>query len=384
MIILTALSLILLVVSVIILIREYIVLVKRQLAVAGMKAQKLPKKDKKIKITELILICIALLLVIFQIVVCLTYSFNGNGNLRYLKSATAFYDSGAITGADGLMVLWGMISKVLGIHPMLFVFSILPIVMIPFYYLAYYLLLTKLTDGTVQNVITGIIVIEILNIWGYQSDLLIPVTMLMSYATMTSFIVHAFLPLVLFEILNIREKIVIHKFETEEEITEGQESGTVVEDIDDEDYQEEWDMKKHKIINARNLAIALGVLALALVAFVFILNNKINTLHAATANLQRDLSERTRIYEFVSDSGKVEGYLIKGSDGELTMIGGGNVDNAEELNVFLGEYGTNITNWYLYEADEENMGAYAKCTLEKGITVENVYVLNRTQIEGLN
>lgn len=142
-------------------------------------------------------------------------------------------------------------------------------------------------------------------------------------------------------------------------------------------------MKKHKIINARNLAIALGVVVVMLVSMVFVLNNKINSLHDATANLQRDLDNRCSIYEFTAADGVSYGYLIKGKDGKLTMIGGGDAQRADDLYDFLKEYGTEITNWYLYDGNENNVGAYLKCTNEKGITSENVYILNRVEIEGL-
>ena len=65
------------------------------------------------------------------------------------------------------------------------------------------------------------------------------------------------------------------------------------------------------------------------------------------------------------------------------MIGGGDAQRADDLYDFLKEYGTEITNWYLYDGNEDNVGAYLKCTNEKGIASENVYILNRVEIEGL-
>lgn len=330
------------------------------------------------KILDIILPLVAFALLVVQVIAVIMYASPVSGNLRYIKSATLFYESGSLAGNDGLMIIWGIVAKILHVHPMIIVFTCLPVIMIPFYYVIYYLLLSKLTDGRRSSVFIGLIAIELINIWGYQSQMFVPATMLLSYGTQVCFIVHGVLPMLLYVLLS-------HNLCYVKETDEGRDTNNeACDEIDGDDYQEEWDMKKHKIINARNLAIAMGVLTLMLIAFVFILNNKINTLHAATANLQRDLSERTSIYEFVAPSGTVEGYLIKGSDGSLTMIGGGSAENAQALAEFIGSYGNDLTNWYLYETDEDDMGAYASCILEKGVTTQNVYVLNRTQIEGIN
>ncbi|MBQ8970608.1 MAG: hypothetical protein IJ073_04765, partial [Lachnospiraceae bacterium] len=58
---------------------------------------------------------------------------------------------------------------------------------------------------------------------------------------------------------------------------------------------EEWDMK-HKVINTRNLAIAVGVLFIVLVGTVFVLNRKINSLYTATVGLQESLGCGVRFY----------------------------------------------------------------------------------------
>ena len=139
-------------------------------------------------------------------------------------------------------------------------------------------------------------------------------------------------------------------------------------------------MKKHKIINARNLAIALGLLAVAMLALVFVLNNKINTLHDSTVNLQQALNDRCAVYEFSTAPGKAEGYLIQGSDGSLTMIGGGAEENAQALYDFLEEHGTNLTAWYLYGTDLEDAGACAICVNHMGVSVGETFILDRYKI----
>lgn len=334
-----------------------------------------------------IITVIAILLIAVQIITLILFETNSGGNIHGLRGATAVYGRGKGLGLDGLMFFWGSICRLIGIHPLILVNSLLPLLIIPLYYCNYYVLLKRILKNETASVM-GIVVLALLNIWGYQSVVLVPATLLLSYGLLPCFVVHGLLPMTLeliigLEVVAAREEIEVENV-VGNQIKTGQDIGNDdAIDETDELYQEEWDMKKHKIVNARNLAIALGLLAVALVAVVFVLNNKINTLHDATANLQEDLYNRTRIYEYVSGTGQVEGYLIKGIDGKVTMIGGGAEENADSLADFIVQYGGNISEWYLYETDSKEMGAYAKCVLEKGINVDNVYVLNRTEIEGI-
>jgi len=289
---------------------------------------------------------------------------------RKIYIATRVYESGLCQKSLEIMNVWGMISRLLQLHPLVLMYSVMPTVMLLLFYMGYYEVLMSLSDGDSKLSITALVILELVQIWGYQSQLLLPITLLFSWFSTETFLIHSLIPflgIVIFYYRKEHPKVI----NRDEDYDAGDE---------DEEIQEEWDMKKHKIINARNLAIGLGVLTVILFAFVFILNNKINTLHASTVNMQEDLNKRCAVYEFVGKSTSVEGYLIKGSDGSLTMIGGGSAENAEDLYDFIEKHGGKVSDWYLYGMDEENAGAYVYCKVNKGLSVTNAYVLDRAQI----
>lgn len=324
----------------------------------------------------IIFLLVALVIYLIQVIVVIKYQYNNFVILQDVPIATRVYDTCRLAKGSPMMNIWGILAVAMNIHPMKLLFTILPGPLIGIYYIGYYELIkamNRVEENPVYN-IAGLIAIEIIGIWGYQSDVLMSVCITSAWYTGSTFVIHALLPCVLMMILTISPTL--YNVRCDQPVVHINE--------ENEDYQEEWDMKKHKIVNARNLAIALGVVAVLLVACVYILNNKINALHDATANLQQDLSERCRIYEFTNSVGEVEGYLIKGSDDKLTMIGGGNEANAEDLYDFLADYGYEIKNWYLYDKDAENIGAFARCIDEKGIEVDNVYFLNRIDLEDFN
>ena len=316
-------------------------------------------------------------LIILQIVVAITMSYDRFTALRGVSVATRVYDLGICTKGSFIMNLWGVISLLIREHPLTFIYTILPITMISLYYLGYYEVFRITFNGNDKKTSYGLIAVALLNIWGYQSDALLPIDIMVSWFNGWCFAINGLLIAISLFVIYRR----CYMINTNDDISESKmEEVEIYEESDD--YQEEWDMKKHRIINARNLAIGLGILTVMLLAFVFVLNNKINNLHAATANLQVDLDKRSSVYEFVPIDGKTAGYLIKGKDGNLTMIGGGDAENADELCDFISEYGMDIENWYLYSTDEKDIGAYRRCTNEKKIKVNNTYILNRVEIEG--
>lgn len=331
------------------------------------------KKEVSVAVINGLLIC-------FQIFVVIRYAYNQVEAVRLIPVATKVYDAGICVKGSPVMNLWGIFSGLAGIHPLNFIYAVLPASMLILFYSGYYSLLLMLCKENRLSAGLALTFVSMLNIWGYQSERLVPMTLLFSWFTGQCIVVHALLPLSLSLLAGgkLAHKLAFRKNATEVYKTDNKESYDVSED---ELYEEEWDMKKHKIINARNLAIAIGLVAVALVGFVFILNSKINTLHAATANLQRDLDSRCAMYEFTSESGEVKGYLLEGSDGSRTMVGGGNAQDAEALSEFLGKHGTELTNWYLYGVDDDNKGAYDKCVKELGISVKNIYVLYTMQVE---
>jgi hypothetical protein len=179
-----------------------------------------------------------------------------------------------------MMSLWGLIARMCGIHPMKLIFGIAPFIMIPLYYCIYYLAAGKLLNDPADRWFM-MLCICLLNLWGYQSEYMIPCTMLCSWYTGTAFVVHGLLPLAVYL---LADKFRIYYEETpNEEYTEA--------NIDDYYKQEEEDMKNHKIINARNLAVALLIVVIMLIGSVYIMNRKINSLYEVTVNLQQEIEE---------------------------------------------------------------------------------------------
>ena len=299
-----------------------------------------------------------------QVAAVIVYRFDSAEVLRGVDSATAVFDTGRLYSADPMMLLIGTVSSVINVHPLLLVFTVAPVIFIPIYYLCYVAVIDTFVDGTRKR-IAAFLGIVLLNIWGYQSDALIPVTLLLKWYGPGVYIVHGLLGIaavLLSEHCKDRKRSRKEEYDEENEIPE------------------EWDMKKHKIVNARNLAIALGVLAIALIVTVFVLNNKINRLYDATVNLQADMNNRCSIYEFAPQNGDTAGYLIKGSDGALVFVGGGSKDNAEELLSFFEKYGNNISKWYVYGEDEENAGAMRELTENDLVGADKVYIINASEM----
>ncbi|MBR6159596.1 MAG: hypothetical protein IKQ40_04775, partial [Lachnospiraceae bacterium] len=310
----------------------------------GIKAG--PVARLHIRIADIVLIVIAVILFVIQVTVVLNFDFEQTGSLRCIPAATAVYDSGRLFMADPMMLLEGTLSYVTKIHPLIFICNMTAVPLLLLYYMCYLSVAGCLLGG--RSRIFAFIVTELLCIRGYQSEWMIPATLLMSWYGIWVFIVHGLLNIAVIVIIyTAREKEAARyrswDFEEHEETQE--------------DIPEEWDMKKHKIINARNLAIAIALLTVALLALVFVLNSKINSLHDVTVALQEDMDKRCGLYEFAPADGQTQGYLLKESDGTLTFIGGGPKENAEALKVFLAAYGDSITNWYVYGEDEENSGA---------------------------
>lgn len=311
-------------------------------------------------------------MVLIQIMIVMHYQYNQIEASRNIWIATKSYESGSLVKAFGMMNFWGALSTLFRVHPLTFIYMVIPAGMLLFYYIGYYEVIMEMSHNNRKVSTVGVFIVCLLQIWGFQSQRLIPLTLLFSWFSLGCLVLHSLLP---FAFVLINGYIRIHPRVTVNAI----ESDKLE---NDEDYQEEWDMKKHKIINARNLAIALGLLAVMLVAFVFILNNKINTLHDSTVNMQEDLNKRCAVYDFNSQ-GASYGYLLKGTDGSLTMIGGGSAKTGDELYNFIEKYGDSLSNWYLYGIDEEDAGGYIYCVNEKGLKVENVYILDRTKLEEL-
>ncbi|MCR4806062.1 MAG: hypothetical protein K5857_00165 [Lachnospiraceae bacterium] len=157
-----------------------------------------------------------------------------------------------------------------------FVYTVLPLLMIPLYYSVYMGLAKRLFDEDGPAWFMALIIC-MLNLWGYQSDRLLPFTMLYSWFSIGCIIIHGVLPALLILIL---DKYKAGDFEKKETTQES-------------DYYmwEEEEMKNHKIINSRNLAIALIIVVIMFIGSVFVMNRKINSLYETTVNLQQQVEE---------------------------------------------------------------------------------------------
>ena len=139
-------------------------------------------------------------------------------------------------------------------------YSVLPFIMIPAYYYAYYSLARRLFRDK-GPALYMVLIICVLNLWGCQSAALLPVTMLYCWFAPASVILHGFLPFATGLLIN-------NDFKWEEE-----------------------EMKNHKILNSRNLAIALIIVIILFAGAVFVMNRKINSLYETTVNLQQQVEE---------------------------------------------------------------------------------------------
>ncbi len=322
--------------------------------------------DTRIGTADMLWLSVIALVIVFQIVAVIRCQNDNISALRGMGTAALVYDTGILSVNEPVFLFIGAVSSVMHVHPLALVHVIMPAPLILLYYLCYFEVIRTVCI-TWRKTLIALTAVLMLNIWGFLSEKMIPVTLLLTWFGFWVFIVHG--------ILNIAAVIVINYLQAYRAEDN--------EDDHEDGYSEEWDMKKHKIVNARNLAIGLGILAVLLVATVFVLNNKINRLYAATVNLQDDINSRCSIYEFKPDGGDTEGYLIREGDGTVTFIGGGGPDNTDSLRDFLSKYGNSVENWYTYGDDDDNAGAMHDLIEEQSVFVQNAYIIDRKEITDL-
>ena len=320
-------------------------------------------KPARIKLSGVMMTAFSVIIVAAQVYAVMFYSFENVRAMEGFGIATKVFESGRVYPADPMMLFVGQISNLSGIHPLRLIYTILPATLISFYYVCYAALIFEVTTG--YRRFAAFVTVAVLNLFGYQSQVLIPAALLFAWSGTWVFVIHG-LAAVAAVILTACMKSLPERTEEPRH--------------DEDELSEEWDMKKHRIINARNLAIALGVLALVLVGTIFVLNSKINSLYAATVNLQEDLNSRCALYEFVPSGGGVEGYLLKGSDGTISFVGGGSSANADELGQFIAKFGTTVTRWYVYGEDEASSGAMRTLTSNGTIDAGKVFVISTDEL----
>ena len=158
--------------------------------------------------------------------------------------------------------------------------ELLPLILVPAYLAAYTPAAGRLfKDKRLKWFM--VLCILVLNLWGYQSQELLPVTMFYGRFSLPAIIVHGILPLVLWITIDKYRKFTESSAKADETDKEG---------LDYYEWEEE-DMKNHKIINSRNLAIALLIVVIMLLGSVFVMNRKINNLYETTVNLQEQIEQ---------------------------------------------------------------------------------------------
>ncbi len=318
----------------------------------------------RIRKSEAVMIAVSAILVAAVVYLVLSFRFENTAAISKVHIATRVFESGRVHLSDPMMTFIGCIGYAVNIHPLKLIYVLSP-ALVTFYFLCWASVICSVVDGYKRFI--AFCAVLLLNIFGYQSEKLIGVTMLVSWFSLAVFMIHGALGMA---------AVILIKYEAQ--YKRGPDEGDAEEN---EELSEEWDMKKHRIINARNLAIALGVLAAALAAAVFVLNSKINKLYDATLNLQADMNNRCSIYEFAPD-GETEGYLVRGSDGTVSFVGGGSSENAEAAAEFIGKYAAGVKNWYVYGDDEGSSGA-ARTLMDSGsVNIEKIYVIDRKEITG--
>ena len=289
------------------------------------------------------LLIVWLVLVISQVICAIVFSQIETYSLEQLKYAVAVFEGKSFVINAPYMSMLGFISKLTGVHPLVFVHTISALVMIPLAYFAYWYLLKTVFVENKTYCYAALCLLSVLNIFGYQSGTAMSFSLLTGYYSFGALVLHVILPLAAgFLVARNRQLVKEGSFENKEIICD-------VENIEVEDYQEEWDMKKHKIINARNLAIGLGAVIILLLAFVYVLNNKINTLYDATVNLQDEINSSCRTYEY-APNGEIEAYVIKNTDGSISVVRTGEIVNESEFNDFVNKYGSEVKSDYIIES----------------------------------
>ena len=301
-----------------------------------------------------ILWCLCVLLIAAQTVIAAFYTIPQSAGLIFLQDATRVSETGKILFSSPLMSLWGLLCRAFHMKTLTFALKVLPFAVIPLSYLAYVFLIRAL-PGPKEQAPFILLLVCLLQLFGYQSEAFAPFTLLLCWYTGGVLLVHGIAPVV----LGILIRYLANRPERE------------TPDASPEGETEEEDMK-HKYLNVRNLGIALLCFFVLMMGALFVLNKKINNLHDATQNLQQSVSGKGELVEFRGALGtEWKGYLIVGSDGGVSVFFGGDEKDGPALAELIARYGQTVDSWYL---NEEEQGAYEYCR-EQGVAVSHVYVM---------
>ncbi|HAG70293.1 MAG TPA: hypothetical protein DCL38_10035 [Lachnospiraceae bacterium] len=290
------------------------------------------------------------------------------------RDATFAFETGRISASSPVMMLYAWLSGLVRVHPMTMIYTIAPVIMLPMYYGLEWSLAKQLFKEDERNrtekCLFMMFIFELLHIFGYQSWSGRRFTLLLSYFSETAFLVHGILPFILWfsaDAYRKRAAVAAKAREAErlKDLTKG----------DTRDPEEDQDMN-HRIVNSRNIGIALLVVTVLFSGMIFILNRKINSLHETAAGLTESLNSGLRTYEFIPEGQeRAAAFIVRQSNGGLIVIGGGGAENGNPLYDLITEYGNSVDSWYLNGSSPSDTGAYEVCR-DRGLTVEAVYTLN--------
>lgn len=239
------------------------------------------------------------------------------------------------------------------------------------FFVIYFLIASELFDRKKDRLIFMISVL-FLHLFANYSTADIKLSIFLYPLSVGSVILHDFMPFGLWLIL------------VKQRNNDKQTSDNITDKNYSDDYEEEWDLKKHKIINIRNMAIAFLALAICLVSGVFVLNSKINNLYNVTVSLEKATEDKVSLYEFKkTGTDDVIATLMITGQGTSTLTGGGSEETGQELYDFITSYTTDVDNWYVYGEDDENIGGLAFCR-NKGMIVNKIYLLTGMEKLGEN
>lgn len=267
---------------------------------------------------------------------------------RTLYEDSAFYEAGIIT-------------KVLGG------------ICILIYACIYYLISRQLFKKKSERVLFVYFAI-LLHLFADYSEMAMVFSVIMNPFSVASIIIHAVLPVIVLLYLTFEDKIktfIEADAEDENASAKYDEEGAPI--TDSEEIPEEWDMKKHKILNMRNMAVAFLAFFILFMAAIFVLNSKINSLYEATILLENAANTKMTVDEHKDAEGVVDVTVMVSPDGNVTVIGGGDRTSGTEVYEMISKYTDKVDKWYLYE--EEERGAYDFC-IEHGIEIPETYVLS--------
>jgi len=285
-----------------------------------------------------------IVLIIAQVVIAAAFTKGDTSALLPLADAAKVQALGGFDFSAPVMSLWGFICRISGIPLWTLAMQILPVLVIPLSYAAYLLLARKVNR---EYAPLTLLLICLLQIYGYQSELFVPYTLLLAWFGGRAILLHVICPLAAYGLIVLREKMP----EQSEEPSEDSEM-------------------KNKFLNVRNISIAIVVFALAVASALFILNRKINNLYNATVNLQKSVDEKGSFIEFRgADGEEVKGYVLV-NEGSVTVIFGGGREDGAALFELVTKYSDHVDSWYL-KRDGDN-GAYDYCD-EQMLKARKVY-----------